>query len=424
MGVHKICGLVESFSANYTCRICKVKKECLRSQTIEVESLLRAIHDYEDDLEGNVSNTGINDYCIWNDLPSFHIFTNTYLDLMHDFWEGVCPYDLSGIILHYIRNKFFTLEDINDRILGFNYGSIKQNKVPFLKKDKLKNGKLGFSASETKTFVKYLGLMIGDLIPVNDEHWNLLIYLQKINDLLSSRFFNKNCLALLKILISDHHKLYISLFGETLKPKHYFLLHYPQMIENVGPCKNLCCMRTEAKHRPSKIAAHLSNSSVNLPLTVAIKHQYQQCYDFMCQDSLIFLIESGATQTPYDEKLMNFREYLSSDFLNDSGVNSPSWLRIDNITYKPYMVLAISTDDHIMPNFAQILKILINSEQKCLFITKKFKTLGFCSHVNAYEILLTNDLVSVYIDDIFSKFPTCIQNAADGRYFIVYNECH
>ena len=121
---------------------------------------------------------------------------------------------------------------------------------------------------------------------------------------------------------------------------------------------------------------------------------------------------------------MNFREYLSSDFLNDSGVNSPSRLRIDNITYKPYMVLAISRDDHIMPNFAQILNILINSGEKCLFITKTFKTLGFCSHVNAYEIHSTNDLVSVYIDDIFSKFPTWIQNTADGRYFIVYNECY
>ena len=127
------------------------------------------------------------------------------------------------------------------------------------------------------------------------------------------------------------------------------------MIENVGPCKNLCCMRTEAEHRPSKVAAHLSNSCVNLPLTLAIKHQYQQCYDFMCQDSLISHIEFGATQTPYGEKLMNFREYSSSDFLNDSGVNSPSRLKIDNITYKPYIVLAISTDDHIMPNFAQIL---------------------------------------------------------------------
>ena len=36
------------------------------------------------------------------------------LDLMYDFWGGVCLYDLSRLILYYIKNQFFTLKDIND----------------------------------------------------------------------------------------------------------------------------------------------------------------------------------------------------------------------------------------------------------------------------------------------------------------------
>ena len=94
-------------------------------------------------------------------------------------------------------------------------------------------------------------------------------------------------------------------------------------------------MRTEAKHRPSKIAAHLSNSSINLPLTVAIEHQYQQCYEFICLKILLFL----TIQNFYDEKLLSFRKYLGSHFLNDSGVNLLSWLRIDDVTHKLYTEL-------------------------------------------------------------------------------------
>ena len=43
---------------------------------------------------------------------------------MHDFFEGVCPYDLSAILLHYLNTKLFSIEDINYRIMAFNYGPI------------------------------------------------------------------------------------------------------------------------------------------------------------------------------------------------------------------------------------------------------------------------------------------------------------
>ena len=172
LGLHQICGFVESFSANHVCRICTISKEKLRCQTIEDFTLLRKSSDYDEELKKNdPSETGLTETCIWNDLPSYHVMENGFLDAMHDFWEGVCPYDLSAIILNFIQRQLFTLEDINDRIIAFNYGPVdKGNSVPCLRKEKLKKGRLGFSASETLCFVKYLGLIIGDLVPENDEY--------------------------------------------------------------------------------------------------------------------------------------------------------------------------------------------------------------------------------------------------------------
>ena len=92
---------------------------------------------------------------------------NGFFDTMHDFWEGVCVYDLSALILHHIQINLFTLQDLNNRILAFNYGLVdKGNAVPCLNKEKLKQKKLGFSASETLTFVKYFGIIIDDCIVI------------------------------------------------------------------------------------------------------------------------------------------------------------------------------------------------------------------------------------------------------------------
>ncbi|XP_067206995.1 uncharacterized protein [Linepithema humile] len=370
LGIHQICGFVTSFSANRICRLCKIEKKQYQSQTMEDPNLLRQSRDYEEDLKSDVFETGLTEYCVWNDLPSFHVIENVFFDSMHDFWEGVCVYDLSALLLHYIQIKRFTLQNINDRIMAFNYGPAdKGNAVPCLKKEKLMQKKLNFSASETLTFVKYLGIIIGDCIPVNDEYWNLYLYLRNIGDIINLRYFNKDCITLLKTLITEHHELYIQLFGETLKPKHHFLLHYPRTIELIGPLRNVWCMRPEAKHKPSKVTAHVSNSRVNLPYTLAIKNQLQQCYSFMCKDSLIDRIEYGNAEVITDETLRDINHILPENFYVNSTVHSVPWITIENVTYKPSMVITTGYKDHV-PLFAEIVNILVNVE-KVSFFNKK-----------------------------------------------------
>lgn len=60
LGIHNITYFVESFSANYPCRIYKVRKEVMKKQCYADESLLRTVEQYNINvLEGDISNTGI-----------------------------------------------------------------------------------------------------------------------------------------------------------------------------------------------------------------------------------------------------------------------------------------------------------------------------------------------------------------------------
>ena len=155
LGIHQICGLVESFSANYSCRVCKIHREELRSQTVQDPNLLRKSSDYEKDLKlDDTSKTGINEYCVWNDLLSYHLMEN--------------------------------------------------------------------------------GVIIGDCIPESDEYWDLYLHLKSVGEIINLRYFNKDFIDFLKTLITEHHELYVELFGEKLKPKFHFLLHYPRItIHNI-----------------------------------------------------------------------------------------------------------------------------------------------------------------------------------------------
>lgn len=182
---------------------------------------------------------------------------------MHDILEGVCQYDISQLLLHYIYEaKFFTLEVLNNRLNVFDFGlEDGVNRPPSLKKEKLKNFRLGFSASEIIYFVKYFELLIGDLIPKTDKYWDLYVSLRAIIDILMARSITTGDIKYLNILITEHLEIYIELFGKTLKMKYHNMLHYHRSLNNIGPLINIWCMRFEANHQKFKAYARIKRTS-------------------------------------------------------------------------------------------------------------------------------------------------------------------
>ena len=331
------------------------------------------------------------------------------------------PYGLSQLILYCVQSKYFTFEDLNDRLTLFNFEPIdKGNRPKCLLKEKLLMGKLGCSASETITFLRYFGLLIGDLVPDDDERWQLYVCLKSISEILSMRFFQRGCITLLKVLITEHHEMYIRFF-RNMKPKHHFLLHYPRIIKRIGPIINVWCMRCEAKHKPSKLGAQVTNSRVNIPYSVALKHQLQFSYNLQCNNFLKNEIRFGRTQLLSLEKNPEVQKILPFDFKYDSTIYSISWLEIDSITYKASMILTTNYEDEL-PLFAAIVQIFMNSEKKFIYVAKKLETVGLNSHVGAYHITMTEKLIAISRDELFNNFPTSIHTAADGHFYLGYND--
>ena len=87
---------------------------------------------------------GIHGPCALNELKFFHTSNNYSLDIMHDIYEGVVPYELCLILKIFIyEKKFFTLNFLNERILLFNYGKLEiKNRPGSIIMDSQKNGSL------------------------------------------------------------------------------------------------------------------------------------------------------------------------------------------------------------------------------------------------------------------------------------------
>lgn len=99
----------------------------------------------------------------------------------------------------------------------------------------LNNMRIKMSAKEMRTFVHFFLLLIGALVPENDQTLKFLIYLIQIMDLLL--LFDTQVLSKLQKYIEYHNLKYIELFNDNLKPKHHFLTHYCTIIKKFGPLK-------------------------------------------------------------------------------------------------------------------------------------------------------------------------------------------
>ncbi|CAG5100607.1 Protein of unknown function, partial [Cotesia congregata] len=93
-----------NFVANCCCRFCKNFYDNLNNIYHERFCLLRTHESFDSDLKlNNVSKTGINETCIFNDLKNFHIIDNLRCDVMHDLLEGVCESTMSLITHKFIE---------------------------------------------------------------------------------------------------------------------------------------------------------------------------------------------------------------------------------------------------------------------------------------------------------------------------------
>ena len=262
---------------------------------LERECELRTVDNYENLLDVNdLKISGIKEKCVFHAINHFHMCQNICVDVMHDLFEGICQYDVALILNNFIYiKKLFTLDELNVRLRSFDYGPrYCINKPPEISENSIKKGYIMKSSSEMLCLIRHLNLIIGLIIPKEDEVWELFITLKELITMASSTNLHPSSHKALEITIYEYLSQLNSLFPGCIKPKHHFLVHYPRCMFLFGPLWKLCCLRYESKNQEGKQISKSTTNRVNINKTIAIKHQLYLNYRFMTQQPSYNLFES------------------------------------------------------------------------------------------------------------------------------------
>jgi len=78
---------------------------------------------------------------------------------------------------------------------------------------------------------RVLPLVIGDLVPEDDEMWHNFLLMMEIVDRLFSSRVSEDTAVYLGVLIDEHHTAFTSLYpNESVIPKMHFMVHMPRLI--------------------------------------------------------------------------------------------------------------------------------------------------------------------------------------------------
>jgi len=257
---------------------------------------------------GTNSEFGIKSNSPFNQLSFFHVCQPGLPPCLgHDLFEGIVSCDLSLLIGHVVEEKHFNYRQLNRCKDQFSYqGNDAQDKPADVSPG---SRRLSGHAVQNWCFLRLLPLLIGDRIrnPCENAAWQLVLQLREIVELICAPAITTDQVAYLKILIEEYIYFRRQLFpNEPLKPKHHYLLHYPELITHFGPLIRLWTLRFESKHTFFKRCARKLHNFKNICRTVAERHQLFQAYlsaGEMFQPSVLLDKEMTFYVNDYSDKI-------------------------------------------------------------------------------------------------------------------------
>lgn len=410
LAVNSLFGFNESFISEYYCRFCKMPKVEAQKVVQENETLLRDKTNYESDLSNR--SHGVKNKCVFNEINFFHNTCNWTIDLMHDLYLGICRYDMGKIIKHCILNKYFTLNQLNNRRKFFDHCDADSgNKISTISDTHIQNEHLILTAAEMSCLIAYFGIIVGDLVPPDDPAWLLYTYLFDIISVVTSTIISDNEIIYLRELIRLHHQLYLQTFQGHLTAKFHLLVHYPTIIKIFGPPKFYSCSRFEAFHKISKRYAYVVNCRINILFTLTKKLQLDLYEKFIKAEGFKHVVKFGQVvkYTNLEKLSINLKSFLAFESI-----------KINNKIYKPSYAFHVCNDSENNPVFGSITAI-ISDGKMIYFFFKECVTVGLNSHIKSYQIILPkiNDpenLVPITFDKYFK--PLKIHVTSDGYHVI------
>lgn len=414
LGLNSLFGFTENFVAHFYCRICRLNRDEMRLQPSENCDALRNIQNYKSDVATcNVSLTGIKEESVWNNLRNFHVTKNLSVDIMHDLLEGVCHYDLCQIILNFINvHKYFSLAELNSFIETFNYGPLNRNrKIDSITIEMLNKNKIKASASEMSILFKYFANIIGHKIPKQNIEWIIYLSLKQIMGIVMSKTIHIKQHELLKELIYKHHVLYIECFG-PLKPKHHFMIHYPEISKSIGPISSLSAMRFESFHKNFKSVSKTISCRINMLTSLTTKYEYQVANLLLNFKSFHAELSSGPALKINRHNFLQKYKFDLSGFENFKITN---WVKIDGLLIKNNVVIQVGVEKDETFHFG-IVKNILHINNEIYLCLQDIETIGFDEHYDSFKIKLETKHFVCHIKALNLDKLSYVIDGIDGQF--------
>lgn len=402
LGGNSLLGFNESFNSHYFCRICCTSKSEAQEIFEHSKMIVRDKSNYANHLSDK--SFGVQTECILNQLNYFNFLDSPSVDIMHDLLEGVVPYEIKLVLQKLISLKCFDLDLINQRIQAHNFGYLESKNRPSPIRLEGSGNKIGQKASQAWCLIRYLPVIIGDLVISNEQkkYWEILLQLLEILSYVFCRKFSESTLLLLDAKIVSHHNLFRKLFpDQKLIPKHHLMCHYSFVIRQSGPLVSMWAMRYEGKHNYfSQLAGQIRNFR-NICSSLAKRHQQYSSHllktieineGVRADNIVVSNLYEFAESFDLIEKLRQFDIFKECDGNTKVYTANKVWYR--NYKYKIDYVVCYGMGN-IFPNFGVIQDLILIDETRCLLFLKKLNVDFFDRHYFSYIVTRTNDLFEV-----------------------------
>jgi len=431
LSVHKLAGFTCCFSSGHICRFCMIDYKDLESKLCEESLVLRTSDSHDRHLQTmafdkQLSRTayGVVDVCPFSCLPYFDVLSSFPCDVMHDFLEGVVPLILRVTLLHMHTQRLMTVTQFNAELKSFQYGKHDKDALPCALRTDHLSGKATFpgKASEKFCLFRVLPFLAGRYISKDNRHWRLYLQCREIGDIILAPVIGRSVLSYLKMCIETLLYDFCELYPDHMTPKMHYLLHYADVIALFGPPRALWCMRFEAKHQHFKRLAGVMNNFRNICLSLAVRHQLHQCWQFSSVDILKQDVRcKGSTSIPFSVVPGCFRELicqytcLSADAL--LTVERVTEVEVDNITYAvgDIFVLALLHEESV-PLFFKVTLIL--NLDRWILCGRLLISDYYDSHLHAFHISEGENWISV-AGSMIDHHPLDEYVDQDGERYVV-----
>lgn len=426
LALNGILGFIESFSCDHFCTLCYATQDDIQSKFYESEFTLRTLSSYKSDIHGLKQSSckhvrGVKKECKLNNIDGFHVTNNWSLDIMHIVLEGIVPYELSCILSGLCESvDHLDIHTINCEIQLF-WGKItveKSNKP--LELNKIDEPSHGLSPSmkamQYWALLKYLPLIIGNFVlpSSNNQHWEFLLHLSHLVDLIFSPNFTPGIISYFRCVIADHLHMFVDLYGGKdnirLRPKHHLLIHLPSIVLKSGPLAGMSCFRYELKNSFFKRSAHIACNFTNICHTLAYRHQQRALYSLLSNEHVRNVPIVPKHKPKYISQLKYGDDLCSKfDLTVSDKVNLASKLYVASVEYKTGDFVAVDQNSETkLPTFGKMCAFVMCPDSgKWYLVVELLTTLDFYAHVHAYCVsgLNANEYKILTVDKLLDYHP-------------------